>query len=312
MRDRVPARLTPLLLCAFLVAPSPALAFEPPEAAHGPIQLWSKGAPGEKEGEVGKEKYQPQKEGQKQVARLGSVSEPDIRVYAPPKEKATGAAVVVCPGGGYHILAMDLEGTEICQWLNSIGVTGVLLKYRVPRRKGRPAHEAPLQDAQRAIRLTRAHAEAWGIDPDRIGILGFSAGGHLAAVASTNFDRQTYEPVDEADRLSARPDFTVLIYAAYLVSDEKAERPEIAESLPITKNTPPTFLISTEDDRFTPSALFYTFALRKAGVPVELHVYPTGGHGYGLRASEHTVSTWPKRCEEWMRKQGLLERQTEK
>ncbi|MFO8013328.1 MAG: alpha/beta hydrolase [Phycisphaerae bacterium] len=307
MRQFILAVAAPLLLCTFL-APSPALAFEPPEADHGPIALWPKGAPGEKEHEVVKEAYRPQKDGQKRVARLGNVSDPDIRVYAAPKDKATGAAVVVCPGGGYHILAMDLEGTEVCEWLNAIGVTGVLLKYRVPRRKGRPAHEAPLQDAQRAVRLTRAHADDWNIDPDRLGILGFSAGGHLAAAASTNFDKTTYEPVDEADRLSARPDFAVLVYPAYLVADETAERPEIAEGLTVTENTPPTFLISTEDDRFTPSALFYTFALRKAGVPVELHVYPTGGHGYGLRPSEHSVCTWPKRCEDWMRKRGLLKR----
>jgi len=297
-----------VLLAAGLLVPCPALAFEPPKAAHGPIKLWPKGAPGEKEGEVGKERYQPQKEGQRQVARLGSVSEPDIRVYAPPKEKATGTAIVVCPGGGYHILAMDLEGTEICDWLNSIGVTGVLLKYRVPRRKGRPAHEAPLQDAQRALRLTRHHAKDWGIAPDRIGILGFSAGGHLAAAASTNDEATTYEPIDEADRLSAKPNFTVLLYPGYLVTDEKAEHPEIAESLPITKDTPPTFLVSTGDDRLNTSSLFYYLALRRAGVPAELHVYPTGGHGYGLRPSDHTVCTWPKRCEDWMRKLGLLKR----
>lgn len=297
-----------VILAVGLLAPYPALAFEPPKADHGPVQLWPKGAPGEKEGEVGKEAYQPQKEGQRQVARLGNVSEPDIRVYAPPKEKATGTAIVVCPGGGYHILAMDLEGTEVCEWLNSIGVTGVLLKYRVPRRKGRPAHEAPLQDAQRALRLTRQHAKDWGIDADRLGILGFSAGGHLSAVASTNFDRQAYEPVDETDRLSARPDFAVLVYPAYLVSDEKAERPEIAESLTVTEKTPPTILFMAADDRFVNSALTYYRALWKAEVPTELHIYPTGGHGYGLRPSDHTVSTWPERCEDWMRKLGLLKR----
>ena len=298
---------TAMLLAVCLLAAA-ARAFEPPKADHGPITLWPKGAPGEKEGEVGKERYQPQKEGQKQVARLGNVSEPTIQVFAPPKDKATGAAVVVCPGGGYHILAMDLEGTEICEWLNSMGATGVLLKYRVPRRKNRPAHEAPLQDAQRAIRLTRRHAKDWGIDPGRVGIMGFSAGGHLAAAASTNYEATTYEPIDEADRLSARPDFTMLIYPGYLVTDEKAEHPEIAESLPITANTPPTILISTEDDRLTPSSLFYFHALRRAKVPAELHVYPTGGHGYGLRPSAHAVCTWPKRCEDWMRTRGLLTR----
>jgi len=302
---RVPVLV--LSLCVLCSAASHAA--EAPAPDHGPIALWPKGAPGEKEGEVGKERYQPRKEGKKQVARLGNVSEPTIQVFVPPKDKATGAAVVVCPGGGYHILAMDLEGTEICDWLGSIGATGVLLKYRVPRRKDRPKHEAPLQDAQRAIRLTRLRAKDWGIDPERVGIMGFSAGGHLSAAASTNFDKTTYEAVDEADRLSARPDFAILIYPGGLVTDEEAEHPEISPELTITQETPPTILISTEDDRFTPSALFYCHALRRAKVPAELHVYPTGGHGYGLRPSAHAVCTWPKRCEEWMRKRGLLARQ---
>jgi len=277
-----------------------------PKPDFGPVALWPGTAPGDAPDLALEEKAVPGKPGQKQVTRLTGVTRPTIEVYKPAKDADTGAAVVVCPGGGYGILAWDLEGTEICRWLNSIGVTGVLLKYRVPGRKDRPRGEPPLQDAQRAIRLVRANAKAWGIDPGRIGIMGFSAGGHLSAAASTNVDKTTYEPVDEADRLSARPDFAMLIYPAYLVADEKADAPTISPELTITKETPPTILVVTGDDRFTTGALFYYRALRAAGVPAELHIYPTGGHGYGLRPSEHTVSTWPKRCEDWLRALGML------
>jgi acetyl esterase/lipase len=297
-----------VLLAAGLLAPSPALAFEAPKPDHGPVALWPEGAPGEREGEVGPEKATPSKPGEKQVLRIANVTEPTVEVYRPGASADTGAAVVVCPGGGYHILAWDLEGTEVCRWLNSIGVTGVLLKYRVPRRKGRPAHGAPLQDAQRALRLVRARAKEWGIDPGRVGILGFSAGGHLAAAASTNYDTKTYEAADDADALSARPDFTLLIYPAYLVNDEKAEDPAVSEELAVTKETPPTILFMTADDRFVNGALTYYRALWRAKVPAELHVYPSGGHGYGLRPSEHAVSSWPKRCEDWMRGLGVLKR----
>jgi len=295
-------------LLAVCVASAASRAAEPPAPDPGPIALWPGAAPGEKKGEVGAEKVLPHKEGRKKVKRLTNVTNPTIQVFTPSEDKATGAAVLVCPGGGYGILAWDLEGTEVCEWLNSVGVTGVLLKYRVPRRKDRPRHEAPLQDAQRAIRLVRQGAKDWGIDPARIGIMGFSAGGHLSAAASTNFDKQTYEPVDPADRLSARPDFAMLIYPAYLVTDEKAEDPKVAPELTVTEETPPTIIIMTGDDKFTAGALFYYRALRTAGVPAELHVYPTGGHGYGLRPSAHTVCTWPKRCEDWMRNLGVLGR----
>lgn len=295
-----------------LLALTPTLrAAETPDApapAFGPVALWPGTAPGDDPKEALEEKTVPGKPGQKQVTRLTGVSKPTIAVYKPEKATDTGAAVVVCPGGGYGILAWDLEGTEICEWLNSIGVTGVLLKYRVPVRKDRPRGEPPLQDAQRALRLVRASAKDWGIDPGRVGIMGFSAGGHLSAAASTNFDKPTYEAVDDADRLSARPDFAMLIYPAYLVADEKAEAPAISPELTITKDTPPTILIMTGDDRFTTSALFYYRALQAARVPAELHIYPTGGHGYGLRPSEHTVSTWPKRCEDWLRGLGMLKR----
>ena len=273
-----------------------------------PIPLWPKGAPDEK-GEVGEEhdltKPNDGLVAGRRVIRLGNVSKPAITLYRPEKEKDTGAAVVVCPGGGYTILAMDLEGTEICEWLNSIGVTGVLLKYRVPARPGDDKHILPLQDAQRALGLVRFHAKQWHLEPDRIGVLGFSAGGHLTAHLSTNFGKRAYDPVDDADQVSCRPDFSMPIYPAYLVLEDQDNKP--APELKVTANTPPTFLVQTEDDSVrVETSLFYYFALNKAKVPAEMHLYAGGGHGYGLRPSAWTVTTWPRRAEEWMRSLGVL------
>jgi acetyl esterase/lipase len=277
-------------------------------SASEPMALWPKGAPGEK-GDIGVEQ-DTSKPGEglvggKRVVRLGNVSIPTLTLYRPPKRKDTGAAVVVCPGGGYSILAMDLEGTEACQWLNSAGVTAVLLKYRVPARKGLERYAAPLQDAQRALGLVRFHAAEWHIDSKRIGIMGFSAGGHLSAVASTHFEKRAYEPVDEADQASCRPDFAMLVYPAYLI---RREGPELSPELTVTSNTPPTFLVQAEDDHVrVENSLFYYLALKKAGVPAEMHLFASGGHGYGLRASDKAVVSWPKRAGEWMRKLGVLE-----
>ncbi len=284
------------------------LAFASLSPALEPIPLWPDAAPGESstlppEQDTSKPTDKPV--AGKPLIRLGNVSTPTITVFPAPKDKNTGTAVVVCPGGGYNILALDLEGTEVCEWLNSIGVTGVLLKYRVPKRADRPRHEAPLQDAQRALGLVRQHAAEWGIDATRIGILGFSAGGHLAAAASTNYETRTYPAVDDADKLSCRPDFSVLIYPAYLTVKEKSD--ELAPEIKVTAQTPPTFLAMTQDDGIrVETAIFYALALKNAKVPFELHVYPTGGHGYGLRPSEHNVTTWPLRVTEWMRTRGLL------
>ena len=240
------------------------------------------------------------------VIRLANVSLPSLTVYRPPAHHNSGAAVLVCPGGGYNILANDLEGTEVCEWLNSIGVTGVLLKYRVPRREGREKHEAPLQDAARALRLIRHHADDWGIDPNRVGVLGFSAGGHLAAVLSNHGDEPNYETVDEADKMSCRPSFSVLIYPAYLLKDKEGSA--LAPELTVSGETPQTFIAITADDPVgVEGALYYTLALKQAGARVELHVYPSGGHGYGLRPTSNPVTRWPDRAGEWMRAQGLLE-----
>jgi acetyl esterase/lipase len=272
-----------------------------------PIALWPGVAPGDK-GDIGEEKDttkpDPKIPPEKQVIRLGNISKPTITLFRPAPEKETGAAVVVCPGGGYSILAYDLEGTEVCEWLNSIGVTGVLLKYRVPGR-GEQKYTAPLQDAQRALGIVRSRSKEWGIDTKRIGILGFSAGGHLSAAASNIYETRTYPAIDDADKESCRPDFTILIYPAYLTV--KNDFSKIAPELTITANTPPAFLVQTEDDPVHVENVYtYALALKAAKVPAELHVYPKGGHGYGLRPSGNAVTTWPQRAGEWMKSQGFL------
>jgi acetyl esterase/lipase len=292
-------------LFLILQAPEYLSAADPPQ----PIELWPNGAPGEKGG-IGEEKdmTKPTENliaGQRLI-RLGNVSNPTITIYRAPLSKETGAAVLVSPGGGYHILALDLEGTEVCEWLNSIGVTAVLLKYRVPKRAGLEKHAPALQDAQRALSLVRHRAKEFGIDPQRLGVLGFSAGAHLSAVLSTTPDR-TYPAVDAADQVDLRPNFTVLIYPAYLTAKELGDKtpPEIK----ITTNTPPTFITIAEDDPVRmENALHYALALKQANVPVELHLYPTGGHGYGLRRTKEAVTTWPDRAADWMRSRGWLER----
>jgi acetyl esterase/lipase len=292
-------RNLPVLLVIFLAALS--------AEASEPMALWPKGAPGEK-GDIGEERDMTKPgdglSGGKTVIRIGNVSTPTLTLYQPAPEKDTGAAVVVCPGGGYNILAMDLEGTEVCQWLNSAGVTAVLLKYRVPARKGQERYTAPLQDAQRTLSLVRFHAAEWRVDPRRIGIMGFSAGGHLSAAASTRFEKRAFEPVDEADQASCRPDFVMLIYPAYLV---RKDGPDLSPELTVTSNTPPTFLVQTEDDPVrVENSLFYYLALKQAKVPAEMHLFADGGHGYGLRESDKAVTLWPKQAEEWMRGLGVL------
>lgn len=283
---------------------SPLAAAEAPKV----IELWAGAAPGDR-GEIGKEhdttKPGDNLVGGKPVVRLGDVSKPTLTLYRPAPGKNTGVAVMVCPGGGYNILAMDLEGTEICEWLNSLGVTGALLKYRVPKRPGLEKHVAALQDAQRAMGLLRNRSRAYGLDPKRIGVIGFSAGGHLAASLSNIYDHRTYPAVDQADAESCRPDFVLLVYPAYLTV--KQEQDKIAPELNLTTNTPPTFIAMAEDDPVrVETGLFYAAALHKFKVPFELHIYPTGGHGYGLRRTKDLVTTWPERAAEWMKSQGWL------
>ena len=269
-----------------------------------PIQLFPKGAPGEQTKLIEKALPEGGKVGGASVLRLSGVSDPTITIYPASDEVATGSAMVVCPGGGYEILAYDLEGDEICQWLNEIGVTAVLLKYRVPRRTGLEKHTAPLQDVQRAISLVRSKAEELNLDPQRIGVMGFSAGAHLAAMASTSYDKRTYPEVDAADKVSCKPDFCLLVYPAYLDGPNFTIAPE----LKVTAQTPPTMLVQTEDDKsYINSSLFYYYALKEAGVPATMHLYSKGGHGYGLRDTGNTVNEWPYRAEEWFMELGVIE-----
>lgn len=273
------------------------------------IELWAGAAPGDK-GDIGEEhdttKPADNQVAGKSVVRLGDISKPTLTLYRPAPEKDTGVAVMVCPGGGYNILAMDLEGTEVCDWLNSIGVTGVLLKYRVPRREGQPPDPfAPLQDAQRAVSLVRHQAKALGLDPKRIGILGFSAGAHLSATLAANHAKRNYPEVDAADAVSCRPDFTVLIYPGGLTDPKQNNvlRPEV---VPVRDVTPPTFIAMTEVDRVE-NAVEYYKGLKVAGISAEMHLYPTGEHGYGLRRTADDVTTWPDRVADWLRTGGWLQ-----
>jgi acetyl esterase/lipase len=270
--------------------------------------IWPHGAPGET-APIGPEHDTTTATGAlvagKPVIRLTNVSNPTIAVYRPSKEKNTGAAVLVFPGGGYSILAMDLEGTEVCEWLNSIGVTGVLLKYRVPARQDSPRAAAPLQDAQRAMGLAREHAKEWGVDPHRVGVLGFSAGAHLAAALSNNYETRSYDKVDKADQISCRPDFAAIIYPGLLT--EKNAGAKLGADMKVTANTPPSFLVQAEDDpvHVENSLLYYT-ALKDAKVPAEMHLFAQGRHGYGLRRTEKPVTEWPALAEKWMRSLGML------
>ena len=264
------------------------------------LDVWPGKAPGQRE-EL-KERLLSDAKEKTPFARLTDVSHPTLSVYRPAHSKDTGTAMVICPGGAYQILAIEHEGTEVAAWLNSIGVTGIVLKYRVPARKDQPRYLAPLQDAQRAVSLVRAKAAQWQLDPKRIGILGFSAGGHLAAAAAANFDRRQYPPLDEVDQVSCRPDFAVLVYPAYLVVGE-----QLAPEIRVSAETPPVFFAHAADDRISPENSIRMFlALKQAGVPAELHVFASGGHGFGLRPSEHTSAAWPRLCEAWMRSRGLL------
>jgi len=244
----------------------------------------------------------------RRLIRLGNISRPTITIYKPEPARDTGAAVMVCPGGGYNILAWDLEGTEVCEWLNSIGVTAILLKYRVPARPGIERHELPWQDAQRALGIVRHRAVEFGLDPQRIGVLGFSAGAHLAALVGNRFEPRAYDPVDAADAVSCRPDFMLLIYPGYLADKANGDRvPELVQPAP--GRTPPAFLTMAQDDPVrVENVLSYYTALQRAGVPAELHVYPKGGHGYGLRRTDNPVTHWPDRAAEWLKAGGWLER----
>ena len=218
------------------------------------------------------------------VTRLSKVLSPSITLYPAPASEKPTPVVLVCPGGGYNILAIDKEGTEIAEWLNRLGITAVVLKYSVPGKRA----EA-LQDIQRATGVVRQNAKNWNIDPNKLGVMGFSAGGHLASALIHAGDKRTYEPIDEADKLSCKPDFCMLIYPAWL--DEKT----------VTETHPPAFILQTKDDSYSKPTIPYAQALKDRNVATEFHLFDVGGHGYGMRPSNNPVSKWPELCEKWIK-----------
>jgi acetyl esterase/lipase len=276
-------------------------------AASQPVELlWPAGAPGAK--------------GQAQGDK------PSLTVFLPEKDKATGVGVMVCPGGGYSGLATDHEGVQVGKWLNSIGVAGFMLQYRHHGSGAGYGHPAPLQDAQRAIRMVRSRAKEWGLDPNKVGILGFSAGGHLASSAATHFNENFYEPKDDIDKVGCRPDFAVLIYPVITMlppythrgsvqnllgnNPDKDLLDKLSNETQVTAQTPPTFLVSTWADTAVPAenSIQFYLALRKAKVPAELHIFEKGAHGLGMGRAGMALSNWPQLCAEWFVARGLIEK----
>jgi acetyl esterase/lipase len=300
--------LVPFVLALVGVALPTAARHSPPQI----VELWPGKVPGDV-GIPGEEKFldltvkgKPYQVAGKPTQWKTNVSRPSITLYPAPKEKDSGVSMLICPGGGYHNLGWDIEGEEVAAWLNSIGITGIVLKYRCPRRpgdeKGVPPL-GPLIDAQRAVRMVRSRAKEWGLDPQRIGMVGFSAGGHLVAATATNYETRTYDPVDEADQVSCRPDFAVPVYSGYFKVKDGLS-PTIREAA----GTPPLLILHATDDTVSDveHSVTLDLAMRRLGVPVEMHLYAAGGHGFGVRKVGHPCETWTDRCVDWMRSQGIL------
>src|SRR5690348_6275317 len=285
-----------------------------PSAGHTQVTIWPGVAPNAQQ--VPGPEYL-QRVGEEPPGALveHNVSRPTMTVYSPTRNK-TGVAVVVFPGGGFQELAIDLEGTEVCDWLTAKGITCVLLKYRVPslpydwhcdcRPHNQMISTQSLEDAQRTMGLVRLHAAEWRINPHKIGVLGFSAGGYLVAEISTNFERRLYAPVDAADKESCRPDFAVPVYPGHLWVDGKGYK--LNPNVRVTRQTPPTFLVQAEDDNVdgVNQVLTYFIALKDAGVPAEMHIYAHGGHGFGLRRTSLPITEWPGLVEVWLHTIGMI------
>ena len=308
-----------LTLAALLIASQVAIAADPVE-----VHLWEGLAPGSEDARGVEERIEERGTAEAPDRKVSGVTVPTITVYRPDPDVNTGAAIVICPGGGYSGAAIDKEGHDIARFLQGIGVTGVVLKYRLPRPEGFIfEHNVPWLDASRAIRLTRHNAAGWDVDPHRVGIMGFSAGGHLASTVATRFDVGSDMAKDPVDRESSRPDFQALVYPVIsfqhalahsgsrnkLLGEEPGQKllDLYSSELQVTEQTPPAFLVSTYDDRVKPEhTLRYWEALRAVDVPAEMHVYEVGGHGYGIRPTGKPVATWHQRFIEWLRERGLL------
>lgn len=280
------------------------------------VDLW----PGKPPGDVGisgeehfielKMKGVPYQVGGKPTKWLTNVSKPQLVIYPAPKDRNTAVAMLICPGGGYHNLGWDVEGEEVAAWLNSVGITGIIVKYRCPRRpgdvKGVPA-PGPLKDAQRAVSLVRSKAAELGIDPGKIGMVGFSAGGHLVGSTATNFEHRSYEPIDDIDKTSCRPDFGVMLYSGYFKLKDKDE---LSPTILTPANIPPLMLIHATDDPISEveNSVKMYMEMKKAGAPVEMHIYAEGGHGFAVREVGHPCQMWTGSCLEWLRSRGFLKK----
>ena len=280
----------------------------PPAAASEPVEevkVWSAGLP------PGATVFPQAKVDQLEKKNINArclfyVQDPSLMVFKPDDEIATGCSIIVCPGGAYSRCCYKHEGTEVAQWLSSIGVTAFVLKYRVPRRTER-FHWEPMQDLQRSIRLVRSNAKQWDIDPDRIGVLGFSAGGHLALMAGLNSDTQSYAPRDQIDQVDRTPNFMCPIYASYMGNGYRNDKAELGDLIRVTKDSPPTFMAVAGDDKMRGAQSALLFAkLTEHGVPAELHAYASGGHGYGIEQTEKPVAAWNLQLEAWLKDQQWL------
>ena len=276
------------------------------------IDIWTSAAPGETTRHTGTKLARRANENPP-ATRVKDITRPQLQVFQPPADKRNGVAVLIFPGGGYNYVVTDKEGSEAAEWLNELGITAFVVHYRTKQKPPSvqknaqlpPASERPLQDGQRALSLVRQRAAEWGVNPDRIGVVGFSAGGQAAALVTTRFDERSYKPNDATDKVSCRPDFSLLVYPWRLVDDQTGALNEV---FTVSKSTPPTFLVHAHNDSATPlsSILFYT-ALKKNKVGSELHIYETGGHGYGMRPVEKSdVDTWTDRAEDWLRQRSLI------
>jgi acetyl esterase/lipase len=287
-----------------------------PSAGHVQVPIWPGAAPDlqpSKEPEFALSSGRNSLIAGRPTTEIDNVTKPTMTVYAP-QGNNTGAAVIVFPGGGFYVLAIDLEGTEACDWLVSKGITCVLLKYRVPDsgphndagHQRYPNAPMALQDAQRTLRLVRSRAAAYHVNPDKIGVLGFSAGGYLVADLSTNFDKRVYPRLDHVDDVSCRPNFAVALYPGHLQASRRGL--DLTPKIPVGHNTPPTFLLQAQDDHVdnVNDSLVYYIALKNAGVPVEMHLYPHGGHAFGLRETESAITRWPLLVESWLRSMKVI------
>jgi acetyl esterase/lipase len=283
------------------------------------LKLWPEGIPGSKSDPEYIEKITTENG---RIVRCERVTDPDLTVYLPDRDKANGTAILICPGGGYSALAFDHEGNAIAEWLNDNGIAGIILKYRLPSDKIMTDKSVgPLQDAQEAIRIIRRNAYGWNIKPDRIGVIGFSAGGHLASTLSTHYDETVYK---NSDNVSARPDFSILMYPVISfdstithrgsrnnligLNPDRQKIIHFSNDLQITGETPPAFLVHSADDRAVPAmnSINYFTGLQKNNIPAELHIFRKGGHGYGLAKKGGTESSWPELCLKWMDISGFL------